>query len=129
MRAGLQSLRSAGAVVEDLAAVLVAKDNVLGYVHGFTTGQAGAEGCHLWGMQAGVQIAAADAAGERLDQHLAVPGFWIGQRVDDDVALAEDGGAHTELLFSKPYETAAARACQGWRIGACRSGLQIGPCR
>ena len=45
-----------------------------------------------------VQVGAADAAGAGADQHLALGEDRVGDRVDDEVALAEDGGAHDGFL-------------------------------
>ena len=43
-----------------------------------------------------VQVGAADAAGERLHQHLAGAGLGIRERVDDDLSVSHDGGAHAD---------------------------------
>ena len=47
------------------------------------------------GVLARVQIGAANAAGQRLDQHLPRGRFGLGQRIDDDLAVPENGSAQS----------------------------------
>jgi hypothetical protein len=49
-----------------------------------------------------VQIGAANAAGERLDQHLPCGRFGLGQRIDDDLAVPENGSAHWRSFSLSP---------------------------
>jgi len=49
---------------------------------------------HAVGVLARVQVGAADAAGQRLHQHLPRARLRLGQRIDDDLAVPENGSAH-----------------------------------
>ena len=46
------------------------------------------------GVLARVQVGTADAAGERPDQHLPGGRLRLGQGIDDDLAVPENGRAH-----------------------------------
>ena len=92
--AGLQALLGARAVLDHLAAELVAEHHVARGVHVPATAGAARALDELLGVFRRVQIGAADAAAQRLHQHLAFGRRGIGDRVDDDVAVAKDGGAH-----------------------------------
>ncbi|MGY2804582.1 hypothetical protein ACVIHF_001312 [Bradyrhizobium sp. USDA 4506] len=93
-RPGLQLARRVRAVVEDLAAELMAEHDVARQIHRRATGQELAQLHHAVGMLACVQIGTADAAGERFDQHLAGAGLRLGHPVDDHLAVPEDRCAH-----------------------------------
>src|SRR3954470_22947337 len=49
---------------------------------------------HAMGVLARVQVGAADAAGERLDQNLAGARLWLGHPVDDNLTVPENRSAH-----------------------------------
>ncbi len=72
----------------------MAEHDVAGEVHRLAAGKMSCKFDHAMGVLAGVQVGAADAAGQRLDQHLARRRRRLGQRVDDDLAVPEDGSAH-----------------------------------
>ena len=48
---------------------------------------------HATGVSPRVQIGPADAAGQRLDEHLTRARTWFGQRISDDLAFSENGSA------------------------------------
>src|SRR4051794_40286196 len=81
-------------------------------------------------MLAGVQVGAADATGERLDQHLPRRGFWLGQGIDDDLAVPENGCAHASsrglfsLIAQRITRSSAQRPC--WDKIARTSGVRRG---
>src|ERR1700680_1775931 len=47
------------------------------------------------GVLAGLQIGPANAAGQRLGQHLPRGRFGLGQRIDDDLTVPENGSAQS----------------------------------
>src|SRR5262249_52739467 len=89
-----QLLLRVRAVLDDLAAELVAEHHVARRVH--RPASAGTPGAldELVGVFCRVQISAADAAAQRLYEHLACSGFRIGDCIHDDIAVAKDRGAH-----------------------------------
>ncbi len=92
-------LRGVGTVVEHLGAELVAHDHVARRdpcTNGAPLSRAAST--ILSACVERVQVGAADAAGERLDQHLAGAGLGIGNRVDDELLASHDGGAHRAVL-------------------------------
>src|SRR5206468_12744479 len=91
--AGLELARGAGAVIDDLAAEFVAKHDVAGEIHRLAPGLS-RHLHHAVGVLARVQIGAADAAGERLDQHLAGARPWLRHPVDDNLTVPENRSAH-----------------------------------
>ena len=93
-RAGLQLARRARSVVQHLAAELVAEHDVAGKIHRLAAGKVLGQLDHAVRMLARMQVGAADAAGQRLDQHLPGARFGLRQRVDDDLAVPENGSAH-----------------------------------
>ena len=92
---GLRRARGAGAVLDDLAAELVAEHDVAGGVHDPAVPparRARSTNCRVYFAacrsepqmpQASVRASTWPSAGTR-----------IGDGIDDDVALAKDGGAH-----------------------------------
>ena len=89
------SLRAgARTVVQHLAAELVAEHDVAGKIHRLAAGKMFCQFDHAVGMLARVQIGAADAAGQRLDQHLPCARLRLGHGVDDDLAVPENRSAH-----------------------------------
>ena len=76
--AGFQLALRARTVVEDLAAEFVAEHDVAGKIHRLAAGKMPGQFDHAMGVLAGVQVGTADAAGQRLDQHLPGPGFGSG---------------------------------------------------
>ena len=97
-RAWLQLALRARAVIEDFAAEFMAEHDVAGEVHRFAAGKCRANLDHAVGVLARVQVGAADAAGQRLDQHLPDAGHGLGQLVDDDLAVPENGSAQLVVL-------------------------------
>ena len=90
------SLRSrAGAVIEHLAAEFVAEHDIAGEVHRLAAGEMPCHFDHAMGVLARVQVGAADAAGQRLDQHLSRGRLRLGHGVDDDLAVPENGCAQS----------------------------------
>ena len=94
-------------VVDHLAAELVAHHHVAVEIHRDAAGNAAADLDHAMGMLGGVQVRAADAAGQHLHQRLVLRRLGLGDRVDDDVAAAEDRCLH---LFFPPNALRTARA-------------------
>src|SRR4051812_15638035 len=92
-RARLELAHGPRAEVDDLAAELVAEHDVAGEIHRLAAGLS-RHLHHAVGVLARVQIGAADAAGERLDQHLAGAGLWLGHPVDDNLTVPENRSAH-----------------------------------
>ena len=92
-RAGLELALGPRTVIDHLAAELVAEHDVAGEIHRLAAGML-RQLDHAVGVLARMQVGAADAAGQRLDQHLACAGFGSGMRVDDDLAVPENRSAH-----------------------------------
>ena len=93
------SLRvGARTVVEHLAAEFVAEHDVAGKVHRLAAGEMLRQFDHAVRVLARVQVGAADAAGQRLDQHLPGRRLRLRQRIDDDLAVPENGSAHRRIL-------------------------------
>ena len=49
---------------------------------------------HVAGVLARMQVGAADAAGQCLDQHLPSSGYGLRHGVDDDLAVSKNRSAH-----------------------------------
>ena len=94
-RAGFQLALRARAVIDDLAAEFVAEHHIAGEVHRLAAGKMPGKFDHAMGVLARMQVGAANAAGQRLDQHLPCARLRIGQGVDDDLAVAENGSAQS----------------------------------
>ena len=98
--AGFQLALGAGAVIEHLAAEFVAEHDIAGEVHRLAAGKMPCHFDHAMGMLARVQVGAADAAGQRPDQHLPRGRLRLGHGVDDDLAVPENGCAQSFLPAS-----------------------------
>jgi hypothetical protein len=96
--AGLELLRRARTIVEHLAAKLMAEHDVAGKVHRLAAGKVFCQFHHAVGVLARVQVGAADAAGQRFDQHHAGPRLGFRHLIDDDLAVPENGCAHLSFL-------------------------------
>jgi hypothetical protein len=81
-------------VLDDLAAELVAEHHVAGRIQRPAPARLPRAVDELLGELRHVQVGAADAAAQRLHQRLPCAGCRIGHGIDDDVAVAEDRGAH-----------------------------------
>ena len=92
--AGLELLRRARTIVEHLAAEFVAEHDVAGKVHRLAAGKMLCQFDHAVRVLARVQVGAADAAGQRLDQHHARARLGFRHLIDDDLAVSENGSAH-----------------------------------
>jgi hypothetical protein len=57
-----------------------------------------------------VQVGATDTATERLDEDLSGGWHRIGNRVDHELTLAENGGTHHNLRTALPIIALAQRA-------------------
>jgi len=90
---GLNLPRRVRAVVQHLAAELMAEHDIARQIHRLAAHSLGHPG-HVMGVLAGVEIGAADAAGERFHQHLPCRRLRLGQRVDDDLAVPENRSTH-----------------------------------
>jgi hypothetical protein len=94
----------------------VAEHDIAGKVHRLAAGEKPAHLDHAVGVLARVQVGAADAAGERLDQHLSRARLRLGQRVDDDLAVPENSCSHlcpplhSQLTFALPQAEAEEKA-------------------
>ncbi|MNN78952.1 hypothetical protein D3C81_1955540 [compost metagenome] len=88
--AGLQGLGTAGAVVEDFCAVLVAEHHALVGIEADRNATAleGVE--YVVAVMEHVQVRAADAAGERFHQYLALPRLGVGEFFHQKFVLAHD---------------------------------------
>ena len=93
-RAGLEPLLRARPVIDDLAAELMAEHDIARRVHRLAAGDACSDCGETMRVLARMQIGAADAAGERFDQHLLRTGHRLGHGIDDNLALPEDRSAH-----------------------------------
>ena len=78
----------------------MAEHDVAGKIHRLAAGEMLCQFDHAMGVLAGVQVGAADAAGQRLDQHLPGRRFGLGQRIDDDLAVPENRSAHSSPCYS-----------------------------
>ena len=67
-------------------------------IHGPTIARPAGAIDELRGMLCRVQVAAANASAERLDQHLTLARCGIFYVVNNDAAVAEDRSAHIGLL-------------------------------
>ena len=92
--AWLELARRARTVVQHLAAEFMAEHDVAGKVHRLAAGEVFCQFDHAVRVLARVQVGAADAAGQRFDQHHAGPRFGLGHLVDDNFSVAENGSAH-----------------------------------
>ena len=101
--AGFQLALRARPVIEDLAAEFVAEHDVAGEVHRLAAGKMPGQFDHAVGVLARVQVGAADAAGQRLDQHLPRARLRLGHRIDDDLAVPENGCAHRRPPWRSCY--------------------------
>ena len=101
--AGLQFALGRCTVVQHLAAELMAEHDVARQVHRRAAGQELAQLHHAVGMLARMQIGAADATGERFDQHLAGARLRFRHLVDDDLAVSEDRCAHVPSTWVLPH--------------------------
>ena len=93
-RAGLELLRRARTIVEHLAAEFMAEHDVARKIHRLAAGKMLCQFHHAVRVLARVQVGAADAAGQRLDQHHARARLGLRQLIDDDFPVAENGSAH-----------------------------------
>jgi hypothetical protein len=80
-------------VVEHLGAELVPHDHVARRVEDEQTRLA-RRSDQLVGVLQGMEVRPADAARERLYEHLAGARLRLGNRVDDEGPVAHDGGSH-----------------------------------
>jgi hypothetical protein len=81
-------------VLDDLGAELVPHHHVAGQVHREHAARAPGGGHELLGVLEGVEVGAADAAGERLDQHLARARLGGGQVGHHEAPAPHHGGTH-----------------------------------
>ena len=93
MRAGLQLALGAGTIVDDLATELVAEDDVARQIHRLAPGL-DRHLHHALGVLSRVEVRAADAAGKRLDQHLAGSGCRRRHAVDDNLTVSKNRSPH-----------------------------------
>jgi hypothetical protein len=93
-RTGFQLARRGRAIIENLATEFMAEHDVAGEVHRLAAREMPGQLDHVVGVLARMQVRAANAAGQRLDQHLPRGGFGLGQRIDDNLAVPENGSAH-----------------------------------
>ena len=98
--AGLQRLRRIGPVIQDLGRELMAEDHVLGWIGPRRLPRARAQFQHVLERMDRVQVRSADAAGERLDQYLALAGHGIGHLVAHQLLVASHHGAHRRPSLS-----------------------------
>ena len=81
-------------MLDDLGAELVAHDDVAAQVHDERVAGPARGRDELLGELQRVQVGAADAAGQRADEHLARAGLGRRDVGDHQLAVAHDGRAH-----------------------------------
>jgi hypothetical protein len=86
----------------------MAEHDVAGKIHRLAGRKMLGQFDHAVGMPACVQVGAADAAGQRLDQHLPRRRLRLGQVIDDDLAIPENRGPHQTLSHRIGYGTSIA---------------------
>src|SRR5579859_87428 len=90
-------------MVEDLGAELVTEDSVGAGVEAVVAAaRAAAELDHMLHVVQGMQVGAADAAGQRLHQHLAGRRLQLGDLVADQLLVAPNHRPHRTLPGSWP---------------------------
>jgi hypothetical protein len=72
----------------------MAEYHVAGAVHRLAAREMPGHFDHAVGVLTRMQVGTANAAGQRLDQHLPRTRPGLGQRVDDNLAVPENGSAH-----------------------------------
>jgi hypothetical protein len=81
-------------MIENFAAELVPEHHIARQIHRLATWKMPGQLDHPVGVLARMEVGTADAAGERLDQHLTVTGPGFGDLIDHDLTAPENGCAH-----------------------------------
>jgi hypothetical protein len=113
-------------VVDDLGAELVPHHDVAGEIHGERAARAPGGLDEAIGVAEGVQIGAADAAGEGLDQHLAAPRLGARDVRDHELAIPHHSGTHDPPILLRLVSTVESCGMLGaeedpWLVVGSRS--------
>ena len=125
-RAGLELARGLGPMIDDLAAELMAEHDVAAEVHRLAAGKPFAHLDHAMRVLLRMQVGAADAAGERLDQHLPRARRRFRQFAHDDLAVPENRSTHqrVSLYFGRPIAR-RSRSGHGSDHANCRGSNEV----